>query len=391
LSCAVTVAYRILHFLPSIDTRAGGPIRAVFDLSDAMARRGHAVTIATAHVPAEGVPAAMTGEVNPRVVVLTPGLIKGHWIPAAARATLKELMAAHQLAHVHGVWDTSNVQVGRMATAMGKPYFVSVRGMLDDWCMEQKRAKKLLFHTVVGKRHLNGAADIHLTADAELDQARKWFDPRKGTVIANLLNLDPYRSAPGPHLAREKFACLREGRPVVLFLSRIHYKKGAEVLLEAASQLKAANVDASFVLAGPCDDDYRAQLDGLANRLGVGDRVHFVGHVGGELKVSLYQAATLMALPTSQENFGFVFPESLAAGTPVITTKGVDIWPSLERGGGSLIVERTARAFADAIGRLLRDAGLRARMSEAGKAQVFVEYDEARIAQQFEAMYAKAL
>ncbi len=381
--------YRILHFLPSIDTRAGGPIRAVFDLSDAMARRGHTVTIATAHTPPEGAPAEMTGEVNPRVVVLKPGLVKGHWLPSPARATLRELMASHQLAHVHGVWDTSNVQVGRIARSMGKPYFVSVRGMLDDWCMEQKRPKKLLFHTLVGRRHLDGAAEIHLTADAELDQARKWFHPAKGTVISNLLNLDPYRHAPGPGLAREKFACLRESRPVVLFLSRIHYKKGAEVLIDAAHSMAQAGVHATFVLAGPCEDAYRETLNAHIQRCKLSDRVHFVGHVGGDLKVSLYQAADVMALPTSQENFGFVFPESLAAGTPVITTKGVDIWPSLERGGGSLIVDRTPQAFAQAISALLQDAPRRTRMSEQARAYVFAEYDESRIAAKFEAMYSK--
>lgn len=356
-----------------------------------MSRRGHTVTIATAHTPAEGPPAELTGDVNPRVVVLKPGLVKGHWLPAPARATLRELMTNHQLAHVHGVWDISNVQVGRIARSMGKPYFVSVRGMLDDWCMEQKRAKKLLFHTLTGRSHLNGAAEIHLTADAELDQARKWFNPAKGTVISNLLNLDPYRKAPGPGLAREKFACLREPHPVVLFLSRIHYKKGAEVLIDAAHAMAKAGVHATFVLAGPCDEDYRAALQAHIQRCGLTERVHFVGHVGGDLKVSLYQAATVMALPTSQENFGFVFPESLAAGTPVITTKGVDIWPSLERGGGSLIVDRTPQAFAEAMTRLLHDTSLRERMSEQARRYVFAEYDESRIAAQFEAMYAKGL
>ena len=103
---------------------------------------------------------------------------------------------------------------------------------------------------------------------------------------------------------------------------------------------------------------------GPVRDLRLDDRVDFVGEVLGADKLSLYQASDLFVLPTSQENFGLVLPEALACGTPVVTTKGVDIWPELESSGGALIADpATPEQFAQHIGALL---GTRARRDEMG-------------------------
>ncbi|GDX98258.1 hypothetical protein LBMAG48_06620 [Phycisphaerae bacterium] len=357
-----------------------------------MCRRGHRVTIVTARVPDGGVPERyLQGKEGvPRVIHVPGALLTRHWLRGSAREKIRQLLTEHEALHLHGVWDFGNVQLAEMAREMGKPYFVSVRGMLDDWSVAQKYFKKRAFLAATRRRYLDRAAEIHLTAEGELEQACKWFDRRKGTVIPNLLDLGPYRDPPGPELARRMFPVLDGGVPAVLFLSRVHYKKGPEVLIEAAGLLRKRGVDAAYVIAGACDDEYRIKLSALAQSCGVGDRVHFIGHVEASIKISVYQAARVMALPTSQENFGFVFPESLASGTPVITTKGVDIWPTLERGGGAMIVERSPAAFADAIERILKDPILRDGMSRDGRSFVFEEYNETKIVEQFESMYRRS-
>jgi glycosyltransferase involved in cell wall biosynthesis len=381
----------ILHFLPSLRPEAGGPIRAVLDLSAAFAGRGHVVHIATTELSddlrarhAQGDCDLTSGKAK---IVLLDGPMAGT-TPLTKRALVQaeELLAQSDLLHVHGVWNYSNVQLSKLARRLNKPYFVSVRGMLDDWCMEQKSFKKRLFLLACGRRHLEKSTAVHLTADFEFEQARKWFPRGTGVVIPNLLDLQPYRSLPGSELATQQFAALQVGEPVVLFLSRVHVKKGAEVLLQAAKLLHTTGDRAQFVLAGAGDDSYIAQLKESAATLGIADRVHFIGHVGGNLKVSLYQASLCLALPTHQENFGFVFPEAMAAGTPVITTKGVDIWPQLQR-GGAMIVERTASAFAESIRSLIHNRDERAARATQARSFVFQEYDEDAIVRQFQAMY----
>lgn len=383
---------KILHYLPSFRLQRGGPVRAVLDLASNLVSRGHGVTLLTCEYG--DIPAAWAeeGAGRPRVVLMDqPETFNGP-IGRAYRGVIAREVGWSDVVHVHGVWNYSNVQLAGTARAQGKPYIVSLRGMLDDWSMEQKALKKRVFHFLIYKKLLERAAAVHCTAQAELDQSKKWFPRGRGIVVANLLDLGPFRAPPGPGLAREKFAVLGNGKRNVLFLSRLHYKKGAEVLIGAAALLRGSGgVACNFILAGEGDESYVRTLKELAADRGVAQDVHFVGHVSGALKVSLYQAADIFALPTSQENFGFVFPEALASGTPVVTTKGVDIWGELLAGGGAAIVERTQEAFAHEIAAILGDEVRLERMRAASRPFVFATYDEGVLMDQFERMYAEAL
>jgi len=123
----------------------------------------------------------------------------------------------------------------------------------------------------------------------------------------------------------------------------------------------------------------------------LGDTVRLLGMVKGEDKVSLYEAADLFALPTSQENFGFVLPEALACRTPAITTRGVDIWPELESSGSTLIVEQAATAFADAIAGLLADDDLRQTMGASGRSWVLETLDPEVAVVRYSSLYHQAI
>jgi glycosyltransferase involved in cell wall biosynthesis len=382
---------RVLHYIPSFRLTRGGPVRAVIDLADGLAKRGHQVTLLTCDRGDS--PAAWDGSnlALPAVIEVSQPDIHNEPIAAAHAPTMRRVVQECDILHVHGVWNYSNVQMVKLARQAGKPYVVSLRGMLDDWSMDQKALKKRLFHFLIYRGLLERAAAVHCTAQAELDQSRKWFPRGHGVVIANMLDLNPFRSPPGPELARQKFEPLRNGRPNVLFLSRLHYKKGVEVLIQAAAKLRELGLEANFIFAGTGDADYSSRMHELSDELGLENNVFFVGHVAGALKISLYQACDLFALPTSQENFGFVFPEALASGTPVITTKGVDIWGELLAGGGSAIVDRTPEAFAAEIKAILTDPSRLARMRAAAKPFVFAEYDETRLMDQFERLYHDAV
>jgi glycosyltransferase involved in cell wall biosynthesis len=381
---------KILHYIPSMRLIRGGPVRAVIDLTARLASSGDPVTILTCE--RGDAPASWTGTdpTRPNIIEIPqPDMFNGP-IHRRHAAVLRRETAAADIVHVHGVWNYSNVQMANLARAAGKPYVVSLRGMLDDWSMEQKALKKRLFHALIYKAFLERACAVHCTAQAELDQSRKWFPRGRGVVIANLLDLAPFRTPPGPDLAREKYPILTRGRPNILFLSRLHYKKGVEVLIQAAARLRDAGTPCTFILAGTGDPDYSARMQELVGELELDDLVQFVGHVGGALKISLYQAADVFALPTSQENFGFVFPEALASGTPVITTKGVDIWGELLEGGAASIIDRTPEAFASEIASLISDPPRLNAMRAAARPFVFRTYDEAALLSQYQQMYRSA-
>lgn len=385
---------RILHYLSVVRAEVGGPARAVTDLCAAFARRGHDVTLATSDDT--DVPAAWkqpnAGPGLPGLVRVAPPAIPGGLFSPAQLKPLRELIKSHDALHLHGAWGPWNVQLGAAARKLGVPYFVSIRGMLDDWCMAQKGAKKTLFLKLAGTRYYERAASVHLTAQFEYEQAKKYFPRGRGTVIPNLLDLEPFKSLPGEQLARAKFPHLNSGEPVLLFLSRVHVKKGIEHLLRAVRLLNDSGTPCRAVIAGSGDEPYVTSLKRLCTELKLDGRVAFVGLVTGADKLSLYQACDLFVLPTSQENFGFVFVEALACETPLVTTKGVDIWPELESSGAAVIAPGTPEGTAQAVRAMLaRGRDTLKDMGRRGRAWTFDWLDPAKVVGQFEAMYRSAM
>jgi glycosyltransferase involved in cell wall biosynthesis len=378
---------RILHFIPSLDPARGGPIRAVSDLAQALRTRGHAVTLLTTELP----PPDRAKDIDPSAVALPGPLRISLPFSRAQLRKARDILAHHDALHTHGAWHWCNAQLGTAARAMGKPYVVSPRGMLDDWCMQQLAFKKRLYWNLLGRTHFERAAAVHCTAQGELSQSKKWFPRGTGVVISNFLDLAPYRNLPGPDQARAAFPALKTPAHKVLFLSRIDPKKGLDVFLRAAAILKQHGTPALYVIAGKREGAYGVAMENLATSLGLGDAVLWTGHVGGSMKLSLYQACNLMAIPTSQENFGFIFPECLGCGTPVITTKGVDIWPELLQSGSVEIVDRTPQAFADAIARLLQDPARREWMAKRAGPFVLSHFDDTRILREFEELYQRCI
>lgn len=286
--------------------------------------------------------------------------------------------------HLHAPWVVANVQIARIARGLGKPYLLTVHGMLDDWSMSQRTLKKRIFLMLFARKLLNQAATVHCTASAELKQASKWFSNPRTTVLPYLVDLKPFEILPGPALARSTFHELQTTDPIILFLSRIHEKKGVDLLIYAAEVLRNRGQAGRFLIAGTGDPSYVAFLKSKITELNMENRIFLIGLAKGESKISLYQTAAVFVLPTSQENFGLVLIESLACGTPVITTRGVDIWEELA-GAGGIIVDRTPSALADAIARAL--ASTDESVGAAGRAWVFESLDPERLSDAYVSRY----
>ena len=334
---------RIAQYMHRVDLEDGGPPRAVLDLSRILHERGHDVTLVT--TDDRNVPDAWQEPgVGPELLVLPTPARPGSIFAGRQLAPMRSLLARVDVLQLHGPWERANAQLGGLARAARVPYVISLRGMLDDWCMTQGGLKKRLYLKIAGRRLLEGAAYVHCTADDELAQSGKWFPRGRGRVVPNLIDLAPYGQLPGPEEARTAYPFLNSG-PTLLFLSRIHVKKGIEHLIEAASRMHATGRAVQVAIAGSGDEDYVATLRRQVSRCGLDQHVHFLGHVGGSLKYSLYQAADVFVLPTSQENFGFVQFEAMACGTPVMTTNLVDTWREIVDSGGGVAVDQDPAAI----------------------------------------------
>ncbi|MFZ4574063.1 MAG: glycosyltransferase, partial [Phycisphaerales bacterium] len=342
---------RILHYIESTDTRWGGVPKFVKDCARVMSEAGHpskVLTLDTTDVPVEwmGDEGGLQG--RPKVERLAhPGLLGKLFSPGQMNE-IREDLARVDVVHLHCVWSPTTVQIGSACRAIGVPYVVSCHGMLDDWSMNQGATRKRLFHTLSARMFLEGAARVHCTARAEYEQSHKWFPNGHEAIVPYLIDLEPFDTLPGAELAREKFALAKSDKKTVLFLSRIHHKKGIEHLLHAAAKMCSEGFRGEFIIAGTGDDGYVRSLQEASQALKLDGTVRFVGQVKGAEKLSLYQAADLFVLPTSQENFGLVLVEALACGTPLVTTKGVDIWRDVEESGAAKIVEHPETELAGA-------------------------------------------
>jgi glycosyltransferase involved in cell wall biosynthesis len=396
---------RIVHFVDSTDLRDGGVPRFVLDAARVMAQSGHPSTIFamdTTDAPHAWVGNRMGTTVTTPVCATLPLVrhvaqsnVGGKLLSAEAMREIRSAVQETDVVHLHCVWSIANLQIAAACRAMGVPYVVSAHGMLDDWSMSQGQLKKKLYMRLGGRTMLSRAARVHCTAQGELDQAQRWFPAERGFVTPYLMDLGDFRTLPGEGLATEAFACVREakasGTPIVLFLSRVHHKKGIEVLVEAAAQLRERGQRACYVIAGTGEKGYIDSLMALTRSLGVADMFHFVGMVKGATKISLYKAADLFALPTSQENFGLVLTEAMACNTPVVTTRGTDIWKDIEGSGAGVIAQATGAAFADAIGNLLADRQTLATMAAKARPWVFNNFSEDVLTSRFEQMYRIAM
>ena len=364
----------------------GGVVRAVLDMCGALAARGHRVTLLTfdgTAVPREW------SDGNPSVIELHRATGVLPRLGSASRRQVRAVFADADAVHLHVPWDLTCRQLAGIALAARLPYVVSVHGMLDDWCMAQKSLKKRLYLAMGGRGLLERAAAVHGTAAAEARQSSRWYPRGRARVVPLIFDLAQYQELPGPEIARSTYATALgdDGEPVVLFLSRLHPKKRVEVLIEAVARLRDADFGCRLLIAGTGEQEYEQHLRRLVAKGKLDDRVHFVGFVSGRQKLSLYQASDVFVLPTHQENWGFVLIESLACGTPLVTTRGVDIWSELEAGGGAVIVDAEPEMLAATIRSLLQDDRRRQEMGSRGRSWVLETLHTDRVIDQYEAMY----
>lgn len=356
---------KCLHVLRSVRFESGGVARSVLDLCDGLTKHGLPTTLATADdtdVPKDWLRGSYASPGRPACI---------GFVDAERELRLGEAIRDHDVVHLHVPWEPSNLKIASLCGKLDTPYVISSHGMLDTWSMAQKSVKKRVYWWLFARRLLGGAAFVHTTAKAESDQAARWV-PR-GRVRAIPLLVDPrtFAAMPDkPWQKIEKFGLRETSRPRVLFMSRLHPKKGVELLIEAAALLRDRGVECDVWIAGPPHEPaYRDGLQRLIDGLGLGGVVRLLGMARGEEKWSLYRVADLFVLPTAQENFGLVLAEAMGCGLPVVTTRGVDIWQELAEGGAT-IVSRSAESIADAVAGWVSRPEERRRAAERGPAHI---------------------
>ena len=264
---------------------------------------------------------------------------------------LPEILDGHHLAHFHGLWQPAHATLARACRQRGIAYVVSPHGMLEPWAWRHKWWKKWPYFQLVERANLRRAALLLATSELEAARIRQML-PGAGVVCVPL----GMTSEIGPDYDRARTALgWKTGERVLLFLSRLHLKKGLDLLLRALAETDIpARENSRLVIVGGGDPGYVGKLRALARELGARlPRVEWAGEVWGEDRWKYFQGADLFCLPTHSENFGLAVLEACQVGTPVLTTTGTP-WKDWLGGGRGYIADPTVPSLKAALSQFVR-------------------------------------
>ncbi|HEY6112214.1 MAG TPA: glycosyltransferase [Chthoniobacterales bacterium] len=323
---------KILRSIHSLDPATGGPLESIKQSSVAVAARGHQVEIICLDSP----DAPWLRDFPVTVHALGPGGNYGH--TSHLVPWLQHRHRDFDAVIVHGLWLYNGFGVWRALRGTGTPYFVFPHGMLDPWFKRAyplKHLKKLLYWLLIEHRVARDAAAVLFTSEEERRLAHKSYRPYR----VNEVVVSYGTTAPDVDLlqAREDFLSAfpdLRGKQLLLFLGRLHEKKGCDLLIEALSAVP--DPMRHLVIAGPsANKNHLDQLRYLAARSA--GRVTFTGMLRGNLKWGAFAAAEAFVLPSHQENFGIAVAEALACGVPVLVSNKVNIWREIEQAGAGYV------------------------------------------------------
>ena len=287
--------------------------------------------------------------------------------------------------HLHSLYLFHTWITARLCRRYGVPYLLRPHGTLDPFLWRRHRARKAVLEALFQNRVLREAAAIHYTAEEEMRLAAPYAQGAPGVVVPNGLDLAQYAELPPPGSFRARYPEIGRRR-IVLFLSRLNFKKGLDVLIPAFARAARRHDDLHLVIAGP-DDGQLAAAQGWVAAQGIGGRTSFVGMLDHAGKLGCFRDASMFVLPSYSENFGIAIVEAMACGVPVAISDRVNIWREIEAAGAGFVAPPTVEDVARQIDRLAGDAAAAAAMGERGRQLVAEKFAWATIARQLETVY----
>ena len=314
------------------------------------------------------------------------------WVTRAMVIWLRANMRQYDIVHVHGLYRFPPTYAAYRARKQNVPYIIRPHGNLDPYLYKQSSRSlllKRLWERWFDLPNLNGASAIHYTSEDERERAAFLKLRAPAFVVPNGLKWARFAALPACGAFRERLG-IGEA-PLVLFLSRINFKKGLDLLVPAFARVRARYPDAVLAIVGPDNEGYGAKVRGWVAEHGLQACVRFVDHLQGEAVLQAYVDADVFALPSYTENFGMVVAESLACATPVVISDQVNIHAEVTAAGAGLVTRCDAGEVAEALCVLLADAPRRTAMGAAGRALVQRKWTWDVVARQLTAEYEKVI
>lgn len=385
---------KILHVISTLSARYGGPSSVLRSLAKVQAGRGHDVTICTTNLD---YPKGIL-DVPTRHAVCENGVSIWHHAldlrPLNISLGLGRWVLGHisefDVVHVHGLYRFPPTFAAAVARRRGVPYLIKPHGSLDPYMYKQSAYSlplKRLYERLFELPNLNGAGAIQYTSDEEAERAAFLRLRAPWVVVRSGIDWGEYVELPQRGLFRQGLG-LRPDQPLILFLGRLNFKKGLDLLVPAFAEVVKKVPDARLVVVGPDNEGLGTQVRQWCSDRGVEQHVIFVDHIAPEEARQAYVDADVFALTSYTENTGMTVVEAMGCGCPVVISDQVNIWPVIKEGGAGVVVPLDIEQISKGLLSVLCDLEAAARMGSSGRIVAREQFSWDAICGQFDAVYS---
>lgn len=372
---------KVLHVIPSL-VNASGPTHSFLSLTRNLALLGVEVSIAYL---ANRLPNQICPQTNGEIIACR-AIRPMHWgYSPELKHELEARIDTFDLIHIHSLWLYPDLISSSLASRNGIPYIIRPAGSLEPEALTHRAGIKRLYFQLIERKVIDRAAFIHATSRQEKFSIDSLGFAPECKVLPNGIEPDNFAKLPSRAEARRFFG-IPADTPTLVYLGRFHHIKGIDILPEVIAGLRKRFPTIKLVMAGPLNTPYARKFQDQIAQADLSAHIQFVGEVQGEQKELVLRAADLLLLPSRSENFGVVVAESLASGTPAITSDQTP-WEILRAKNIGDWIPRDTSQWTEAITNRLADKQWSYGVGERTRQVAFEEFSWSKIAEKTYELY----
>jgi glycosyltransferase involved in cell wall biosynthesis len=390
---------KILCVVPSYYPafKFGGPIASVHFLNKTLVKKGVGVTVYTTNIGLETeVPVNKEVDVD-GVKVIYFGFSQiveffgkifrffgptGWQFSQSITSALKKNLNNFDIVYLSAIWNYPTAVTAHYCRKYKKPYVIAPRGIFYPYTFNKKVWKKWPYYQLITKRDLENASFIHYTTLDEFERGHSFLGIKNNRtiIVPNGIDLSEFNNLPPKENFRNKYPILKD-KKVILFLSRLDWKKGLDVLAKAYGLLSKKRNDVYLVIVGDGPENFKNQVKIWFKNEGVFEKTLFTGMFTGREKLEAYTGSDIFVLPSHSESFGMVVIEAMACGVPTIVSDGVGLYQEIKDSQSGIIFPcGDATKLAESMNNFLNDAALLQSTKENAQKLIKEKFDIDKVA-----------